>query len=177
MKAGATAVFAFLMFAATSPSPAQLREYPDESLRRIQGVRVVVRYQAPSEAAYGLTEDRLRAAVEARLAADNVRVLDETAWRQEPGEPCLFINVVGTQVDSSRKSHSPFVYSFSADLIQKVSLDRLPAFTSDAATWSQGYFLVVPREELRSVTLQISNVAHDFAESVHLANPVSNEAR
>jgi hypothetical protein len=159
-----------LTLATTSPSLSQLREHPDESLIGVRGVHVVVRYQAPDEHLFGLTEDDLKHAIEVRLSADNVQVLDDRAWRQEPGEPYLFVNVVGTQVDSTRQDRSPFVFSFSADLIQKVALARKPSFTTEGATWSQGYFIVVSKEHLRDVTLQISNVAHDFAESLHEAN-------
>ncbi len=161
---------AVLILGAAVLAHAQLREYPDESLRGLKGVHVVVRYEAPPEARYGLTEAGLKAAVEARLAADNLTVLDEETWRTTEGAPYLFINVVGTAVDSLRGSRSGFVYSFTADLIQRVALDRMPSLSTDGATWSQGYVLVVPGSELRSVTLQISDVAHDFAESVRQAN-------
>lgn len=162
-----------LFLGATTQSLGQLREYPDQSLAGVKGVRVVVRYQAPSEHAYGLTEADLKRAIETRLAVDNVKVLDDTAWRKEPGEPYLFVNVVGTQVDSARHDASPFVFSFSADLIQKVVLASKPDFSTEGATWSQGYFVVVTKENLRDVTLQISNVAHDFAESLHEANKIA----
>jgi hypothetical protein len=161
-----------LGLAATGQSSAQLREYPDQSLAGVRGVHVVVRYQAPNEHVYGLTESDLKHAIETRLAADNVKVLDDTAWRKEPGEPYLFVNVVGTMVDSARQDRSPFVFSFSADLIQNVMLASRPDYSTAGATWSQGYFVVVPKENLREVTLQISNVAHDFAESLHEANRV-----
>jgi hypothetical protein len=166
---GCALVF-FLTLATASPSLSQLREHPDESLIGVRGVHVVVRYQAPNEQPFGLTETDLRHAIETRLTADNVKVLDDRAWRREPGAPYLFVNVVGTQVDSTRQDRSPFVFSFTADLIQSVALARKPSFATEGATWSQGYFIVVSKDNLRDVTLQISNVAHDFAESLHEAN-------
>jgi hypothetical protein len=117
-----------------------------------------------------LTQKDLQKAVEARLEADDVPVLDEKAWHKESGEPYLFVNVVGTQVDATKKENAVFVYSFSADFIQKVALLRDPSFKTDGATWSQGYFIVVPKDQLNKVTLQISDVAHDFAGSLHQAN-------
>lgn len=152
------------------PAAAQLREYPDESLMGVKGVHVIVQYQAPNEGAFGLTQKDLVRAVESRLRADNVAVLDDAAWHKEPGEPYLLINVVGTSVKRTRKGDPAFVFSFSADLIQKVTLGRTPAFSTDAATWSQGYFIVVPRDQLNNVTLQISDVAHDFAGALTQAN-------
>jgi hypothetical protein len=162
-----------LVVAATTLSFAQLREYPDASLIGIQGVRVVVDYQAPNEGMYGLTQKNLQDAVKERLTVDNVKVLDEKQWEREPGSPYLYVHVVGTPVETGGKRRL-FVFSFSADLIQRVSLHRKPSYITDGATWSQGYFVVVPQDELRKVTLQISDVAHDFAESVHQANAGSH---
>ncbi len=159
-----------ILACSTFPTFAQLREYPDESLAGLKGVHVIVKYNAPDEQAYGLTQDELQKAVEARLSADNIKVFDEKGWRQEPGMPYLFVNVVGTEVTTGRKDEHVYVYSFAADLIQKVSLERQPSFTTEGATWSQGYFITVPTSELNRVTLQISDVAHDFAESIHQAN-------
>jgi hypothetical protein len=164
------AIILGLTLVTTIPSFSQLREYPDESLVGVKGVHVVVRYQAPNEGAYGLTQKDLQKAVEARLQADNVTLLDTNAWHKESGEPYLFVNVVGTQVEPGKKDNAVFVYSFSADLIQKVTLGRDPSFATDGATWSQGYFIVVPKDQLNNVTLQISDVAHDFAGSLHQAN-------
>ncbi len=163
------ALIAFLVVAATTVSFAQLREYPDESLIGLKGVRVVVHYEAPPEGTYGLTQQDLQDAVEERLIADNVNVLDEKQWEHEPGSPYLYIDVVGTPVDTVGKKRV-FAFSFSADLVQRVALRRKPSYITDGATWSQGYFVVVPEDQLRKVTLQISDTAHDFAESVHDAN-------
>jgi hypothetical protein len=166
----ACAIILGFTLASTAPSFSQLREYPDESLTGVKAVHVLVRYQAPNEGAYGLTQKDLQKAVEARLEADNVPVLDAKAWHKASGEPYLFVNVVGTQVEPTKKENAVFVYSFSADLIQKVVLSRDPSFKTDGATWSQGYFIVVPKDQLNNVTLQISDVAHDFAESLHQTN-------
>jgi hypothetical protein len=171
-----SALTAFLFVAATTVSYAQLREYPDESLIGLKGVKVVVRYEAPPEGTYGLTEQDLRDAVEERLIADNVKVLDEKQWEREPGSPYLYIDVVGTPVDTVGNKRL-FVFSFSADLIQRVTLHRKPSYITDGATWSQGYFVVVPEDQLRKVTLQISDTAHDFAESVHNANTKHRRAQ
>jgi hypothetical protein len=168
MKPNVLVALSLLIIASTVLSYGQLREYPDASLIGLKGVRVVVDYQGPVEESYGLTESELQAAVELRLNADNVKVLDEKAWQREPGKPYLYINVVGTQVGSEK---SPtYFYSFTADLIQEISLTRQPSDRTDGATWSQGYTLVVSRDNLREVTLKIGDVAHDFAVSVQEAN-------
>ena len=174
MKKSLLASLFALILATTVQSFSQLREYPDESLTGVKAVHVVVHYEAPNEAAYGLTEKDLQDAVEERLAADDVSVLDEASWSKEPGEPCFFVNVVGTQVDTEGKT---FAYSFSADFIQKVMLGRNSSFKTEGATWSQGYFLVVPYDRLSNVTLQISDVAHDFAGSLHEANKTLTQRR
>jgi uncharacterized protein involved in high-affinity Fe2+ transport len=157
-----------LLLVSTAPLAAQLREHPDESLKGVKGVRVVVNYQAPVEAPDGLTRRQLQSLVDLQLRADNVGVLTADEWNRAPGKPYLNINVVGTQVGSGKASM--FFFSFAADLIQEVSLSRAPMVKTDGSTWNQDYALVVPRDDLRDVTMKISAVAHDFAESIHEAN-------
>jgi hypothetical protein len=157
-----------LLLVSTAPLVAQLREHPDESLKGVKGVRVVVNYQAPVEAPDGLTQRQLLALVDLQLKADNVGVLTDDQWIREPGKPYLNINVVGTQVGSGKASM--FFFSFAADLIQDVSLRRAPVIKTEGSTWNQDYALVVPSDDLRDVTMKISAVAHDFAESIHEAN-------
>jgi hypothetical protein len=149
---------------------AQLREYPDESLRGIKAVHVIVHFEAPTDGKVGLTQVDLQSTVETCLEADHIKVIDDQQWKREHGSPYLYIEVVGTRVPTGIKDSPTYVYSFSADLIQQVALTRNRSFTTDGATWSQGYFIVVPKDQLNDVTMQIARVAQDFAASVHAAN-------
>ena len=146
----------------------RLREYPDRSLTGLKGIRVVVNYKGPVEASSGLTQTQLQNLVELRLKADDIKVLTQEEWGHEPGKPYLNINVVGTQVGSEKTP--TFFYSFATDLIQEVSLSRRPSFKTEGSTWNQDYDLIVGKDDLREVTMKISDVAHDFAESVLEAN-------
>jgi hypothetical protein len=168
MNTHGPALLLLVLFAATVPSSAQLREYPDSSLKGIQAVRVVVKYAGPDERSFGLTQQQLQDAVELRLKADDVRVLNEEEWNRQPGQPYLCITIAGTRAGSEKTP--VFFYSFAADLIQHVSLGRTPTIVTEGSTWNQDYALVVARTDLREVTMKISDVAHEFAQSVRDAN-------
>lgn len=159
---------ALMLVALAAPSFGQLREHPDLSLKGVKGVRVIVNYQAPIEIPAGLTQAQLQNLVEVQLKADDVKILSQEEWGQEPGKPYFNINVVGTQVGSGEST--TFYYSFAADLIQEVSLGSRPSFKTEGSTWNQDYSLVVTKDDLREVTLKIRDVAHDFAQSVREAN-------
>ena len=103
-----------------------------------------------------------------RLKADDVKTLTDEEWNKEPGKPYLNVNVLGTQVGTGETR--TFYYSFAVDFIQQVTCSRRPSVKTEGSTWNQDYALVVPKDDLRQVTLKISDVAHDFAQSVHEAN-------
>jgi hypothetical protein len=168
MKKNPVMLMLVVLIASTVPSFGQLREHPDESLKGLHGIRVIVNYQGPLEDSYGLTQKQLQEAVELRLKADDIKVLTDEEWGKEPGRPYFSVYVVGTEVGSEK---SPmYFYSFATDLIQQVSLRRRPSFKTEGSTWNQDYAIVVAKYDLRRVTLKISDVAHDFAQSVHEAN-------
>jgi hypothetical protein len=154
-----------------APAVGQLRENPDESLKGLKSVGVVVRYQAPAEDLYGLTQRQLYDAVVARLKAEDIDVVSDDALSKLPGKPHFCVYVVGTEIGSKR---SPtFFFSFATDLIQDVTISRKPMTTAEGSTWNQDYALVVPGDDLRQVTLKVSDAAHEFAQSVREANKES----
>jgi hypothetical protein len=157
-----------LFIVSAVPSFGQLREHPDESLKGVKGIRAIVNYQGPVEPSFGLTQKQLQDAVELRLKADDIKVLTDEEWNKEPGKPYLYIMIVGTEVGTGNTP--TFFYSFAADFIQQVTLRRRLSLMTEGSTWNQDYALVVSKHDLREVTLKISDVAHDFAQSVHEAN-------
>jgi hypothetical protein len=168
MKKIPLALSLILLLVSTAPLFAQLREHPDVSLKGVKKVRVVVNYRAPAEARDGLTQQQLKNLVEVQLRADNVGVLTQEEWNRVRGKPYLSISVVGTKVGSGEASM--FFYSFAADFIQDVALGRAPSVKTEGSTWNQDYAIVVPANHLRDVTLEITAVARDFAQSIHEAN-------
>jgi hypothetical protein len=157
-----------LLIASAVPSFGQLRAHSNESLKGVKGIRVIVNYRGPVEDSHELTQKKLQDAVELQLKADDVKVLTGKEWRHEPGKPYFYVNIVGTQAGSEKTP--TFFYSFSADLIQQVSLRRKPSLKTEGSTWNQDYALVLSKHDLRDLTLKINGVAHDFAQSVHEAN-------
>ena len=147
----------FLIITLTIRSFGQLREHPDISLKGLKGIRVVVNYQGPIEASYGLTPKQLQEAIESRFRVNDIKILTEKEWKREPGKPYLSLIIVGTQLGSGKKP--TFFYSFATDLIQQVSLGRQPSIKTLGSTWNQDYNFVVPQDSLREVTLKIDEVA------------------
>jgi hypothetical protein len=140
------------------------------SLRGLKGVYVSIHYDAPPEAKAGLTEKELRDVIQLRLRANGVHLLTKDEWRTTEGEPYLYVDVIGTNLLSSGEKSDLFFYTFSMELMQRVKLERPPYLACDAGTWSQGYSAIVPKRDLRTITVRIGNLAYEFAQAMKAAN-------
>ena len=117
---------------------------PDgRSLKGLEAVYVEVRYNAPPEHPYGLSEAGLRSEVELTLKANGIRTLRTPEWRGAAGKPYLSVNVVGNTLDA-RLNDTTFFYTLTFDLVQQVHLDRHPGLLCDGVTWSEGTTLRPP---------------------------------
>jgi hypothetical protein len=157
-----------LLIASTATSFSQLREYPDQSLKGLKGVRVVVKYQAPDEGSYALSQKQLQEAAELQLKTDDIKVLTDKEWSREPGKPYFYVLITGKRITSEKTPI--FCFTIASDLIQQVSLSRKPAFKTEGSTWNQDYTLILSEDNLREVTLKLNKLAQEFAQSIHDAN-------
>ncbi len=66
-----------------------------------------------------------------------------------------------------------YIYTFSADLIQLVTLMRKAADSVEACTWSSGYSVVVPTDDLRAVTVKVGELAQEFVRALEAANQIT----
>lgn len=139
------------------------------SLRGVKGVYVSVRYNAPPEKPYGLTEDDLRSEVELTLKANGIRTLKSREWKEAAGKPYLFVHIVGNTLDAHSRDRT-FFYTVTLDLIQQVALDRSPRLRCDGVTWSEGTTLVLPLDKLRTIAEQVGTLTSDFSLAVQEAN-------
>ena len=166
---------AFLILTALLMLPALSRGGPDEqwrtttaSLRGLHGVYVVVRYDAPTEAQEGLSEQDLRSALELRLKANDIPLLSEAEWMRSARRPSLCLRVRGTRLDDGTRDPD-YLYAWGLDLIQRVStLDERPKDVR-AITWTEQYSAVLPEHALRDITLKVSDLALEFADAMKTA--------
>ncbi len=140
------------------------------SLRGLKGVYVSIHFDAPPEAKYGLTEKDLLDQIDLRLNISGISVLTKDEWFDSEGRPYLYVNVVGTNALRNGKKSDLIFYTFSMELMQRVKLERTPYLPCDACTWSQGYSAIVPKEDLRTITVRVGDLASEFAQAVKNAN-------
>ena len=139
------------------------------SLKGLKAVHVSVRYNAPPEKPYGLSEADLRSEVELTLNANGIRTRKEREWKGAGGQPYLFVHVVGNTLDAHMKD-TTFFYTVTLELIQHVSLDRGPRLRCDGITWSEGTTVVLPHDKLRTIAEQLGSLTSDFSLAVQKAN-------
>src|SRR5437867_2429316 len=72
---------------------AQDDELARATLRRLQGVEVIIEHLRPEIEQAGLTGQQLQTDVELRLRHGGIRVLTQAERFRIPGEPSLYINV------------------------------------------------------------------------------------
>ena len=105
-------------------------EIDRDSLKDLDGVRVVVDDLPPSLGTTGLTQEKLRKAVEAKLAAAKINVLNPGEF--PVGDPFLRVRIA---VTPARKGLAG--YRVEVDFAQIVFLRRNPMLTFNRAqTWS-----------------------------------------
>ena len=66
---------------------------PDQTLRGLPGLRVIVAELRPEAEGLGIRADALRTSVEEHLRAGGVRVLTEAEWAAHPASPYLWLHV------------------------------------------------------------------------------------
>jgi hypothetical protein len=139
------------------------KDRPSESLKGISGVHVVIRYRGPVDTTRGLTTEQLKSDVELRLIADNVRVLSDQEWQNTAGEPYLYVDVIGLQLQGNNEKWPDYAFAFSVNLIQTVSTLQRPPTRVEGCTWTESDLAVVSRDRLRVVAIRVSDLVRDFA--------------
>jgi len=169
MKSGLTLLAALLLVPALSMGgPNEDWRTTAASLGELTGVYVVVRYEAPKEAHYGLSESDLRSAVELRLKANNIRVLTEEEWEKTRRRPYLYLTVTGTKLTPNTEDPD-YLFAWSLDLIQRVKVMDSPRTEGKAITWTQEYSAVLPKKDLRTIALKVSDLTLEFANALKSA--------
>lgn len=162
-KAGFNFVLAVLSFASVL---AAADERDRESLRDLDGVRVVVEDLSPAVEAKGLTKDLLRKAVESKLEQAGIRVMN--AGEFPVGDPFLDVRITVTK-ESGRLIGCNVEVKF----VQIVFLRRNPAFTFNRAeTWkATGHMEIVPSAQLaEKIRQDLSDQVDQFIAAYRAVN-------
>lgn len=140
------------------------------SLKGLKSVYVSVQYDAPPQPRYGLSKDDLRSEVELTLKVNGIRALNRREWKRAAGRPFLFVHIVGNTLNPNQRGASYF-YTLNVELIQQVGLQRQPNVRCEGVTWSEATTIVLPYDKLRTIAVQLQNLAADFSRAVEEANP------
>ena len=144
------------------------------SLAGLNGVYVTVQFDAPIEPQYGVSEVALRSALELRLKANDIHILNEEEWSSSARKPYLCLTVKGSKLGSNTKDPE-FLFAWGLDLIQTVRILDEPKLESKASTWTQQYSAVLPEHALRNIAVRVSALALEFANAMKTAK--EGEAR
>jgi hypothetical protein len=138
-----------------------------DSLRDLDGVRVVVEDLSAAVEAKGLSKDLLRKAVESKLEQAGIRVMN--AGEFPVGDPFLDVRVTTTK-ESSRLIGCNVEVKF----VQIVFLRRNPSVTFNRAeTWkATGHMGIVPPARLaESIRQELSEQVDQFIAAYRSVNP------
>jgi hypothetical protein len=139
-----------------------------DTLRGLQGVRVLVKALEPEAERSGLTRQALQTDAELQLRQYGIDVLTEEACLKTPGTPWLYINVhVAGVSDLSLVSAVNIEVRFE----QQVCLVRDPAVRCVGATWHQSYTGRGPRRMLPEVRDRVKDLMALFINDYLAVNP------
>ncbi len=141
---------------------------PKESLRGLQGVAVVIERLKPDIKEAGLSEEKIRTAVELILRSSGIRVLSIEEASLTASFPYLYVTLNSLKA----KSYDFFAYSFRLDLMQLVSLTHISAqpklFTS---TWNRQGVGIAGIDKVAGIIRGIESDVKDFANDFLAVNP------
>jgi hypothetical protein len=141
-----------------------------ETLRRIEGVRVLVEDVQPGVEGHGLTRQQVQTAVELRLRTAGIQVLTEREWATIPGNPYLSVHVTARQTPGGLSDL--YTYAISVAFKQNAVLVRDSDITAmGAATWSVDESGSVGRDNLRPVLDAVDDHIDKFIQAYRSVNP------
>ena len=160
-------VFLFTWSAFVSVTFAQTKKQEIESLRGLQGVRVVVENIHPEAERDGLTRSQLQVVVELELRKAGIKVLTEEEQSSTPGSPFLYVNVTAVR----RKASVIYGYSISVELCQVVVLYRDQSIMITTTTWWSGVVGTVGAPKLQDISDSVKEKVDVFINDYLTVNP------
>jgi hypothetical protein len=140
------------------------------ALNSLKGIYVKVNYNGPKEGEYYLSADSLRFVVDEELNANGIPVLKKNQIGNYQNPPYLLLDVVGSQLVLNGKPADGFFFTINLNLIERVLLERYKKEDLNASTWSEGYSIIVPREDITTVPLKILDLVREFSNDFNKVN-------
>jgi hypothetical protein len=141
-----------------------------ETLRRLEGVRVLVEDFTPEVGRDGLTRQQVQTAVERRLRTAGIQVLTEREWATTPGNPYLAVRVNARQ--TTGELSGLYAYAIAVEFKQTAVLVRDSDLRAmGAATWSVGASGSVDRDHLRQIGAAVDAQIDHFITAYRSVNP------
>ncbi len=149
-------------FAKESPNyPAR----PDETLRRLDGVMVLVEDLSPDVEEHGLTKSHLMRQVESRLQTANIPLLTNKECFDSPGRPYPYLDV-----NTHNTGIGIYGYSIRLEFNQETLLARDRSVETSATTWTMGSIGVVGARHLPALAEEAISLVDEFIAAYRAAN-------
>jgi hypothetical protein len=132
-------------------------QYSRISLRGLKKLLVVVQIEKPGSEDFkkvGLTEDRIRTAVELKLQEAKIDVIYRDLSSDVP--------ILHVEIEGSNKDGKTFSFLIEVELWQDTFLKRDPKFEVIAGTWSTGVFGV---GSVQNMANEIMGLINDMTET------------
>ena len=139
-----------------------------QTLRGLQGVKVLVEDLGSDIERLGLTKAQLTVDTETKLRKAGIKVLTQEECLQTPGEPYLYVNI---NINTGKPGDDKYSYSIDIGVIQNVLLQRDPRTKSYSVTWSTGGVGIVEKESVGSLRTSVDEVVNLFVTAFDSVNP------
>ena len=139
-----------------------------DTLKGLQGVRVLVEGLKPEIENRGLTRQQLQTDVELRLRQNGIKVLTEKEWLSAPGGPLLYVNV-NIMI---HKETLLVAFHTLLQLKQAVFLARdLTKKVYGASTWERSLVGSVGLSKIESIREKVKDQVDTFSNDYLTVNP------
>jgi hypothetical protein len=158
----ALAIAVALPIGARADNEAQRR-----TLSGLRAVHVHLDLRGEDLAKFDLTEIELQPAVESRLSAAGVVLLDVEGSRREPGVPWLFVEATVVKSPDAKE----YAWAMRVQLQQRACLQRNAAVCESATTWEKFRVGSVGRRRVDTLRQDVLDLVDQFVTAYGAANP------
>ena len=159
---------AWAIAAFVSPTLALDSEPNRQTLRGLQGVKVLIEDLGSDIERLGLIKNQLQMDLEAKLRKAGIKVLTQEECYKTPGEPYLYLNI---NVNTGKLGDEKYSYSIDIGVIQNVLLQRDPRMKSYSVTWSTGGVGTIEKEFVGRLQESVDELVKIFVNAFFSVNP------
>jgi hypothetical protein len=161
-------VLAWVIAGLGSPAFSLDLEPNRQTLRGLQGVKVLIEDLGADFERLGLIKSQLQTDVEAGLRKAGIRVLTQEECYKTPGEPYLYVNI---NINTGKPGDGKYSYSIDIGVIQDVLLQRDTRMKSYGVTWSTGGVGTIEKEFVGRLRESVGELVKIFVDAFISVNP------